>query len=67
MHGWQIFIMPTTRRCCRLWLRWPRPRGLKIQLVSICGELAGDPMAAVLLMAMGYDVLSMNCHQLCRG
>lgn len=28
--------------------------------VSICGELAGDPGAAILLMAMGYDVLSMN-------
>jgi phosphotransferase system enzyme I (PtsP) len=28
--------------------------------VSICGEMAGDPGAAILLMAMGYDVLSMN-------
>ena len=28
--------------------------------VSICGELAGDPAAALLLMAMGYDVLSMS-------
>ena len=28
--------------------------------VGICGELAGDPGAAVLLTAMGYDVLSMN-------
>ena len=28
--------------------------------VSICGELAGDPEAALLLMAMGFDVLSMN-------
>lgn len=28
--------------------------------VSICGELAGDPLAAVLLLAMGYEVLSMN-------
>ena len=27
---------------------------------SVCGELAGDPAAAVLLMAMGYDALSMN-------
>jgi phosphotransferase system enzyme I (PtsP) len=32
--------------------------------VSICGELAGDPAAAVLLMAMGYDVLSMNATNL---
>lgn len=28
--------------------------------ISVCGELAGDPVAAVLLMAMGYDILSMN-------
>jgi len=28
--------------------------------VSICGEMAGDPGAAVLLMAMGFDILSMN-------
>ena len=28
--------------------------------VSICGELAGDPGASVLLAAMGYDTLSMN-------
>jgi phosphotransferase system, enzyme I, PtsP len=32
--------------------------------VSICGELAGDPSAAVLLMAMGYDALSMNATNL---
>ncbi|QIB67605.1 phosphoenolpyruvate--protein phosphotransferase [Kineobactrum salinum] len=34
--------------------------------VSICGELAGDPLAAVLLMAMGYQVLSMNATSLPR-
>ena len=32
--------------------------------VSICGELAGDPLAAVLLVGMGYDVLSMNATSL---
>ena len=32
--------------------------------VSICGELAGDPGGAVLLMAMGYDALSMNAASL---
>lgn len=36
------------------------------KLVSICGELAGDPMAAILLMAMGYNVLSMNSTSLPR-
>ncbi len=34
--------------------------------VGICGELAGDPGAAVLLVAMGYDVLSMNATSLPR-
>ena len=29
-----------------------------------CGELAGDPGAAILLIAMGYDVLSMNATNL---
>lgn len=32
--------------------------------VSICGELAGDPAGAVLLLAMGYDALSMNASNL---
>ncbi|MDC0598902.1 phosphoenolpyruvate--protein phosphotransferase [Gammaproteobacteria bacterium] len=32
--------------------------------VSICGEMAGDPGAAVLLMAMGYKMLSMNATTL---
>jgi len=33
---------------------------------SICGELAGDPRAAPLLMAMGFDQLSMNAASLPR-
>lgn len=32
--------------------------------VSICGEMAGDPAAAVLLMAMGFDMLSMSAVNL---
>jgi phosphotransferase system enzyme I (PtsP) len=32
--------------------------------LSVCGEMAGSPAAAVLLMAMGYDVLSMNATNL---
>jgi phosphotransferase system enzyme I (PtsP) len=32
--------------------------------VSICGELAADPAGALLLMAMGYDYLSMNANNL---
>ena len=32
--------------------------------VTVCGELAGDPAGAVLLMAMGYEKLSMNAHNI---
>lgn len=32
--------------------------------VAICGEMAGNPSAAILLTAMGYDVLSMNSTNL---
>ena len=28
--------------------------------ISICGEMAGDPLSAVLLMAMGFNALSMS-------
>jgi phosphotransferase system enzyme I (PtsP) len=34
--------------------------------IGICGELAGDPQGAILLLAMGYDVLSMNATSLPR-
>ena len=32
--------------------------------IGICGEMAGNPSAAVLLVAMGFDVLSMNSTNL---
>ncbi|WP_026376382.1 phosphoenolpyruvate--protein phosphotransferase [Aestuariibacter salexigens] len=32
--------------------------------VTVCGELAGEPGGAILLMAMGYRKLSMNAHNL---
>lgn len=32
--------------------------------LSVCGEMAGDPMGAILLMAMGYDTLSMSSTSL---
>lgn len=32
--------------------------------VTVCGELAGDPNGALILMAMGYRKLSMNAHSL---
>jgi phosphotransferase system enzyme I (PtsP) len=34
--------------------------------VSVCGEMAGDPASALLLMAMGYDSLSMSASNLLR-
>ncbi len=34
--------------------------------LSICGEMAGSPAASVLLMAMGFDILSMNATNLQR-
>jgi len=34
--------------------------------VSICGEMAGDPRSALLLIAMGYDTLSMSASSLLR-
>lgn len=34
--------------------------------VSVCGEMASDPMAVILLLAMGFDTLSMNSASLPR-
>lgn len=34
--------------------------------VSICGEMAGDPVCVILLLAMGFDSLSMNSNRLPR-
>ncbi len=34
--------------------------------VSICGEMAGDPLAVPLLLGMGYDSLSMSARVLLR-
>lgn len=34
--------------------------------ISICGEMAADPLGAVLLTAMGYDTLSMSANSVPR-
>jgi phosphotransferase system enzyme I (PtsP) len=34
--------------------------------LSLCGELAGDPMGALLLVGMGYRNLSMNGRSVAR-
>ncbi|MCW5588980.1 MAG: phosphoenolpyruvate--protein phosphotransferase [Legionellales bacterium] len=36
------------------------------KVASVCGEMAGDPVCAILLLAMGYDSLSMNSSNLPR-
>lgn len=32
--------------------------------ISVCGEMAGDPLAVVILMGLGYDHLSMSANSL---
>jgi phosphotransferase system enzyme I (PtsP) len=34
--------------------------------VSVCGEMAGDPMAAIILLGLGINTLSMNASSLLR-
>ena len=34
--------------------------------ISLCGEMAGDPAAAILLLGMGFDILSMSAVHLLR-
>jgi phosphotransferase system enzyme I (PtsP) len=34
--------------------------------VSVCGEMAGDPAGALLLLAMGIDALSMSAESFAR-
>src|SRR5574344_51329 len=34
--------------------------------VSVCGEMAGDPLSAVILMAMGFNTLSMSSSNILR-
>jgi phosphotransferase system enzyme I (PtsP) len=34
--------------------------------LSLCGEIASEPAGALLLLAMGYDKLSMNAHNIAK-
>lgn len=36
------------------------------KMVSVCGEMAGEPAAVILLLGIGVDMLSMNAHSLPR-
>ncbi|WP_285164665.1 phosphoenolpyruvate--protein phosphotransferase [Shewanella goraebulensis] len=48
-------------------LKWTITDCNRYQLdASICGELAGEPMGALLLVAMGYQKLSMNQGSIAR-
>ncbi|WP_462380158.1 phosphoenolpyruvate--protein phosphotransferase [Pseudomonas sp. Marseille-QA0892] len=55
------FLHPAVLHALRLVVQGAHAEG---KPVSICGEMAGDPAAAVLLMAMGFDSLSMNATNL---
>ncbi|WP_437879594.1 phosphoenolpyruvate--protein phosphotransferase [Pseudomonas sp. LRF_L74] len=55
------FLHPAVLHALQLVIEGARVEG---KPVSICGEMAGDPAAAVLLLAMGFDSLSMNATNL---
>ncbi len=56
-------LHPSVVRALDLVVRNSRQNGLS---VGICGELAADPAAALLLIGLGLDSLSMNSHGLPR-
>ncbi|MGY4533462.1 phosphotransferase system enzyme I (PtsP) [Pseudomonas sp. TE3786] len=55
------FLHPAVLQALKLVVEGAHAEG---KPVSICGEMAGDPSSAVLLMAMGFDGLSMNATNL---
>ncbi|MFP6848456.1 MAG: phosphoenolpyruvate--protein phosphotransferase [Pseudomonas sp.] len=55
------FLHPAVLQALRIVVAGAHAEG---KPVSICGEMAGDPASAVLLMAMGFDGLSMNATNL---
>lgn len=56
-------LHPAVVRAMDYIVRCSRKCNLK---VSLCGELAADPAAVILLLGMGVDSLSMNAHGLPR-
>lgn len=52
-------VLRALREVARVGKRYGRP-------VSVCGEMAGDPAAAILLLGMGFDTLSMSAGSLPR-
>ena len=55
------FLHPSVLQALRLVVDGAHAEG---KPVGICGEMAGDPAAAVVLLAMGFDSLSMNATNL---
>ncbi len=55
------FLHPSVLQALRLVVEGTHAEG---KPVGICGEMAGDPAAAVVLLAMGFDSLSMNATNL---
>ena len=55
------FLHPSVLQALRLVVEGAHAEG---KPVGICGEMAGDPAAAVVLLAMGFDSLSMNATNL---
>lgn len=56
-------LHPSVLRTLQKILEGGHAAGVK---VSVCGEMASDPLAVVLLLAMGFDTLSMNSASLPR-
>jgi len=56
-------LHPAVLRAVMSVLEGARPHGCE---VSVCGEMAGDPLAAVLLLGMGVHSLSMGAGSLLR-
>ncbi|NRB37741.1 MAG: phosphoenolpyruvate--protein phosphotransferase [Pseudomonadales bacterium] len=54
---------PAVLRACYIVAQEAKKAG---KPVSICGEAAGDPIAAVLFLAMGFDALSMGAANIPR-
>jgi len=55
------FLHPSVLQALKLIVDGSHAEG---KTVSICGEMAGDPASAVLLLALGFDSLSMNATNL---
>lgn len=56
-------LHPAVLRSLMIVVEGARASGVK---VSVCGEMASDPVAVILLLAMGFDELSMNSSGLPR-